>query len=239
MTNDSSLSRAAVFGLAIGLGIAFAGLWIGNAITSTRAMSRFVSVKGLAERTVDADLAIWPISFQETGNDLTELHRRINDKRQVISSFLKQAGFAEDNLSFSTPRINDTQLYADAMRRPPYRYVAEASVTLRSTDVSAVKRAMETSGSLVGKGVVLVAQNWESRTQFLFTGLNSIKPEMIEQATKSAREAADKFAKDSGSMVGKIRTATQGLFTITDEDPTMPEKKQIRVVTTVEYFLDD
>lgn len=239
MTNDTVLTRPAVFGLAIGLGIAFAGLWIGNAISSTRAMSRYVSVKGLAERTVDADLAIWPVSFQETGNDLTELHRRINAKRGIISAFLAEAGFAEENLSFSTPRINDTQLYADVARRPPYRYVAEASVTLRSTNVPAVKRAMETSGSLVGKGVVLVAQNWEARTQFLFTALNAIKPQMIEEATKSAREAADKFAKDSGSRVGKIRTATQGLFTITDADPTMPEKKQVRVVTTVEYVLDD
>jgi len=111
-------------------------------------------------------------------------------------------------------------------------------VTLRARDVPAVKKTMEKAGTLVTKGVVLV-QDWENRTQFLFEGFNAIKPAMIEEATVSAREAAAKFAKDSGSRIGRIRTASQGLFTITDRDPNSAERKVVRVVTTVEYSLDD
>ena len=110
---------------------------------------------------------------------------------------------------------------------------------MRSLDVAAVKKAIEKSGDLVGQGIVLGAEQWNSRTEFLFTGLNRVKPEMIEAATMSAREAAEKFAKDSGSTVGKIRTATQGLFTITNRDENSPDLKLVRVVTTVEYYLVD
>jgi hypothetical protein len=118
------------------------------------------------------------------------------------------------------------------------RYLEQATVIVRSRNVAAVKRAMDRAGLLVARGVML-AQDWENRPQFLFNGLNAIKPEMIEQATLSAREAAAKFAKDSGSKVGKIRSASQGLFTVSDRDPNSPERKVVRVVTTVDYFLGD
>ena len=120
----------------------------------------------------------------------------------------------------------------------PFRYVALATVTVQSKDVALVKKSMEQAGTLVASGVML-AQDWENRPQFLFTGLNAVKPAMIEEATVAAREAAVKFAKDSGSRIGKIRTASQGLFSVNDRDPSSPERKVVRVVTTVEYFLED
>lgn len=239
MDRLSSLSTI-LAGLLIGLGIAIAGVSIGNAIYKSRLAERTVSVKGLAEKEVDADLAIWPLTFKDTGNDLSVLQKDVDAKREAITNFLEAAGFSRSEISYSASKISDTQaeLYGNPSVRPSFRYVAQATVTLRSNNVSGVKNTIENSGTLVAKGIAL-AESWESRTQFLFTGLNTIKPEMIEAATKNAREAAEKFAMDSRSIVGKIRTASQGLFEITDRDPNSPDKKKVRVVTKVDYYLVD
>jgi len=164
----------------------------------------------------------------------------VDAKREVVAGFLVEAGFPREEVSFAVPRIQDRQTENTGQPGRPSgpRYLEQATVIVRSRNVAAVKMAMDRSGQLVGRGVML-AQDWENRPQFLFTGLNAIKPEMIEQATLSAREAAAKFAKDSGSRLGRIRTASQGLFTVSDRDPNSPERKVVRVVTTVEYFLGD
>jgi hypothetical protein len=231
---------ALLLGALVGMGVASAGWFTAGAVRDVRESQRFVTVKGLAEREVDADLAIWPVTFKEAGADLAELQRRVDAKREVVAGFLVEAGFPREEISFAVPRIQDRE--AENMGQPGRpsgpRYLEQATVIVRSRNVGAVKKAMDRSGQLVGRGVML-AQDWENRPQFLFTGLNAIKPEMIEQATVSAREAAAKFAKDSGSRVGKIRTASQGLFAVTDRDPNSPERKVVRVVTTVEYFLGD
>jgi hypothetical protein len=236
----SSIAGPALLGLLVGGGIALAGIVASGAVKELRASQRFVTVKGLAEREVDADLAIWPVSFKEAADDLAVLQRRVDERRGTVAAFLEEAGFRREDVSFGAPRIQD--LHAERMQAGVQanrlRYLAQAAVTVRSKDVPRVRKAMEQSGVLVGRGVML-AQDWEARPQFLFTGLNAIKPAMIEEATVAAREAAAKFAKDSGSKVGKIRNASQGLFTIGDRDPNSPERKVVRVVTTVEYFLDD
>jgi hypothetical protein len=224
--------------LIIALGIAIAGISVGMGFYKGRSADRYVNVKGLAEREVRADLAIWPITCRVTSNDLTTLHQGIDASKLAVTRFLAEAQFPEGDISFSVPRINDTQSLG-ANERPLYRYIADVTITVRSKDIDLVKKTMQQSGKLIGKGVVLAADNWQTPTEFLYTGLNAIKPEMIEEATKDARRAAEKFARDSGSEVGKIRTATQGYFSITDRDRNSPEIKQVRVVTTVEYFLVD
>lgn len=233
----SSVPAAALLGALVGLGIAVAGALVGEALMESRTQ-RHVTVKGLAEREVDADLAIWPIAFKEAAQELDALQRRIDERRAIIASFLESAGFPRTAISFGAPRITD--LHADPVpgNRQPFRYVAIATVTVQSRDVALVKKSMEQAGTLVSRGVVL-AQDWENRPQFLFTGLNAVKPAMIEEATVAAREAAAKFGQDSGSRIGKIRTASQGLFTVSDRDPSSPERKVVRVVTTVQYFLED
>jgi hypothetical protein len=234
----NSVAASAVLGVCVGLGIAIAGALVGDALVNSRAQ-RHVTVKGLAEREVDADLAIWPIAFKEVAQELTPLQKQIDERRAVVAAFLESAGFDRGDISFAAPRIND--LHADnagPRNQTPYRYVALGAVTVQSKDVALVKKSMEQAGTLVSRGV-MIAQDWENRPQFLFTGLNAIKPAMIEEATIAAREAAAKFAKDSGSRIGRIRTASQGLFSVNDRDPSSPERKVVRVVTTVEYFLED
>lgn len=237
----SSLGFAWILGLGIGGGILLAGVYLGQSLKESRRPPRVVSVRGLAEREVDADLAIWPISFSETSNDLLELNNRIFDRRKIIAGFLAEAGFAAADMSFSAPQISDQHAREEGESRakPAFRYLGKATVTVRSGNVPLIKKTIEASGTLVGKGVVMVAENWDEKTQYYFKGLNKIKPEMIEEATRNARAAAEKFAADSGSRLGKIKSASQGLFEITDRDQGTPEKKQVRVVTSVDYFLLD
>lgn len=237
LKNISPLSSA-ILGVSIGLGILLGSVILANAIFKARATERFVTVKGLAEREVDADLVIWPITFKDVGNDLSELQILVEKRRGVITDFLVEKGFSTENISYSAPRITDVQADYYGNNRPSYRYRVQATVTIRSSKVNLVKESLEASGDLVKKGVVL-ADNWESRTTFMFTGLNEIKPEMIKEATVNARKAAATFAEDSGSKVGKIRKAFQGYFKISDRDQNSPDKKIVRVVTTMEYFLVD
>jgi hypothetical protein len=235
--NKLSSSSAAILGISIGLGIIIGSFLLSNALFKARATERFVTVKGLAEREVDANLAIWPITFKDVGNDLIELQKTVEKRRRVITDFLLEKGFARENISYSAPKITDAQADYYGNNRPSYRYRVQSTVTLRTSRVEEVKQSIEESGELVGKGIVM-ADNWDSRATFSFTNLNKIKPEMIREATINAREAAGTFAEDSGSKVGKIRKASQGYFTINDRDQNSPDKKIVRVVTTMEFFLE-
>ncbi|RJP68711.1 MAG: SIMPL domain-containing protein [Candidatus Abyssobacteria bacterium SURF_17] len=237
---NNSFAASAVLGLSIGLGIVIAGFFLASALYKVRAAERYVTVKGFSERDVDADLAIWPVTFKETDNDLLKLQRKIDTNRKEIREFLLKEGFSEEDISESPVSITDfqTQAYIQDREKLPYRYLAQATLMLRSSNVPLVKQVMEKSGELVSKGIVLVTEEYGQRAEFIFTGLSAIKPEMVALATKDARRAAEQFAKDSGSKVGAIRKAHQGLFSIEDRDRYSPDRKQVRVVTTVEYFLE-
>ena len=233
---NNSLPAAFALGITLAIGIAISGYFIGNAFYEIRASERYVSVKGLAERNVPADLAIWPLSFTETGNDLTAIQNKLDFARKTILAYLTNRGFKETEISESPPRITDYHAQGYTGQEPRNRYRADGTITLRSTDAPLVRAAMGQSGELVKKGIVL-ASNYGQGTEFLFTGLNEIKPEMIARATENARQAAEQFAKDSDSKVGAIRRARQGQFTIRNRDMNTPELKIVRVVTTLEYFL--
>ena len=241
MRNNYSVAASAVLGISVGLGIVIAGFFGGNALYKARAAERYVTVRGLAERIVDADLAIWPVTFRETENDLTKLQNKVDANRKTIREFLVGAGFAEADISESPVNITDfqAQAYIAEKEKRPYRYMAKATVTLRSDKVPLVKQTMEKSGELVGKGIVLATEEYGQTAEFLYTALSKIKPEMVAQATQDARRAAEQFAKDSGSKVGGIRNAQQGLFSIEDRDRYSPDRKNIRVVTMVQYYLKD
>lgn len=224
-------------GVALAAAIALAGWFVGDGLYRARASERVVTVKGFAEREIAANLAFWPVVFTVTGDDLETLQRRVEDGVGKIRSFLAPS-FADEEISTSAPRITDRE--AQGMMgsgRPGPRYVAEAVVTVRTGKIHEVRASLERSGELVGQGVALI-RSYEYNTQYLFTELDKIKPEMIAEATRDARRAAEQFAQDSGSHVGGIRSAQQGLFSIEDRDPFSPEIKKIRVVTTIQFFLE-
>jgi uncharacterized protein len=238
MTQDKTIP-AAVLGFSVALGLTAGGYLIGRAVRDVRAADRYVTVKGFAEREVAADLVVWPIAFNTTGNDLALLQDKLESSAKKVGAYLEARGFSSQECSLSSPRVTDFE--AQGFRgpdRPASRYVAEATLTLRSSKVSAAREAMQHSGELIKEGVALV-RNYEQNTTYLYTALDKIKPEMIAEATKDARRAAERFAVDSGSHVGAIRNAQQGYFNIEDRDPFSPEFKKVRVVTTVQYFLRD
>lgn len=214
------------------------GFWVlGNSLVDFKAMDRYVTVKGLAEREVPADLAMWPISYSAGADTLAELDVALKQSREQILVFLKEHGLADAEIMHAAPRIQDNQINRPG-QHVAQRFTATAILTVRSKDIAVVKKAMSSAGDLVSQGVMLV-QNWEYRPTFAFTGLNEIKPDMIAEATRNARAAARQFAEDSGSRVGSIRRATQGYFSLQDRDNYTPEIKKVRVVTTIDYFLED
>ncbi len=229
---------ALVLGIALVIGMVGGGHMIGRGLFAARAADRYVTVKGLAEREVKANLAMWPIVFNATGNDLASVQASLDASAKKIAAFLQARGFPATDYTVSSPRVTDREAQEGRARadRPIDRYVAEQTVTLRSPRVEAVKGAIQRSGDLIREGVALV-RSYEYNTTFLYTALDEIKPAMIAEATRDARKAAEQFARDSNSRVGGIRNAQQGYFDIQDRDAFSPEFKKVRVVTTVQYFL--
>ncbi len=200
---------------------------------------RTVSVRGLAEKEVPADMAVWKLSFSLGGNDLPSLQKDIINQTNVVISFLKSHGLDDSDFSVLAPKITDTSvdIYIDSTKRN-YIYVAKQTLLVRSAKVYAVKEASFDTLDLLGQGIS-VSSDYDSNVNYEFNGLNQIKPEMIATATENARLAAEQFAHDSGSKVGKIISASQGLFTIEDAAPGLEYLKNVRVVTTVVYSLAD
>lgn len=239
MTTTSN-SFAAVLGGFIFAGLVAFALIAGNAALDVKSLERTVEVKGLAEREVPADTVIWPISYQVASNDLNELYESIAQKNELIRRFLADHDLDLSDVSASTPDVVDR--YAQAWGNTAeieFRYVATAAVTLYSHDVDAVRKAMSDVIALGRNGIPLSGAQYGNQVQFLFSKLNDIKPDMLEEATVNARAAAAKFAEDSQSTLGKIRRADQGIFTISDRDSTTPHIKKVRIVSTIEYYLSD
>lgn len=234
-----SVPAAAVLGLLLAAGLALAAWQLGSALMQARLLERSVEVKGLSEREVPADLAIWPIGFAEADNDVAALYGTIERKKARLVEFLGQAGFAAGDIGVSPPVVVDKRAreYGDG-ERSEFRYTGRATVTVHTADVQRVRDTMSRLGELGREGFAIGGDHG-GQPQFLFTRLNSIKTEMIEEATRNAREAAQKFAADSGSHLGKIRRATQGQFSIDNRDDSTPHIKKVRVVSTVEYYLTD
>jgi hypothetical protein len=236
MTGKSGALWQMVAGAFIALALAFMAINIKSGMLQFRDADRVVSVKGLAERTVDADLALWPINFSVFGNELDPLQNDIELQQSLIRSFLLLKGFSDADIQLSMPKITDQHANVYGSVLPADRYRAEVTVLVRTQDVERVKTTMQSVGELVKSGVALT-QSYEFQPSFVFTGLESIKPEMIADATRDARAAADQFARDAEASVGSIRRASQGYFSIEDVDPFTPETKRVRVVTSIDYIL--
>jgi hypothetical protein len=229
---------AVILGSLVAIGLALAGLFIGNGLLKARSADRYVTVRGFAEREVPANLVIWPVVYTVTSNDLVSLQRGVEDGAAKIRRFLGD-DFTPEEISLSQPRVTDRQAQGMTGQGGRLeRYVAEATVTVRTHRIDAARSAMTRSGDLVGQGVALI-RSYEQQTQYLYTELEKIKPEMIADATRDARRAAQQFAEDSQSRIGGIRNAQQGYFSIDNRDPFSPQFKKIRVVTTIQFFLED
>ncbi len=231
---------AFILGTFILAGMAVLGYLLGNAAIRFKEYERTVTVKGLSEREVPADVVIWPIRFTETGNDLTKLYDAIDASAARIRRFLEGKGIAAAEISVSPPAVTDksARQYGGGARAQ-FRYTGVQTVTVYSRDVGRVRKVMGSLSELGKTGIAFTGGEYQNQTEYLFTGLNQIKPGMIEDATRKARAVAEKFAADSRSRLGKIKRAFQGQFSITPRDKNNPHIKKVRVVSTVEYYLSD
>jgi hypothetical protein len=223
--------------LLIALGLTAAGYFVGEGISGRKSANRVISVKGLSEKEVPASVATWTIGYAATGNDLGEINRKLADNTKAVLAFLKEAGFAETDMSVQPPSLHDTSM--DTREKdtppPPERYRADQAVLLRTAKVDAIKPALASASNLMVSGVLL---SGKAEPNYIFNELNEIKPGMIQEATKNARIAAEQFSRDSQTTLGKLRNATQGWFQVENRDAATPERKIVRVVVDVEYEIN-
>jgi hypothetical protein len=232
-----------VVAIGVAVGIAIGGFAVGSGIRNFRTADRSVSVKGIAEKEVKANLALWPLRITATSNSLPEAQGRIAADANTVRKFFESGGLPATAIEVQGVEAND--LLAQAYRQgvPQSRYIVSQTLMVRTGDVDRIAALNQRVGEIVATGVVISAEGGPQGPFYLFTRLNDIKPEMIAEATKNARAAAEQFARDSGASLASIRQASQGLFQILPRDaaPGQMEEKQVmktvRVVSTVDYLL--
>ena len=222
--------------LAIGLGSA--GFLIGNGFVDAQQPQRTVLVKGLAEKRVKADQGQWIVRYKVVNNELSGLYQSIESTENKIKQFFLSQGFQQNEISIQPQTINDNQGNSYGNNSNVPRFSADGSVMISTTAVDNILTSAQKVGVLVKNEVVVTG----TTTTFRYTKLNSIKPQMLVEATQNARKAAVTFAKQSESVLGQIKNARQGIFTIKDADSDYGSDndiyKKVRVVSTITFFLE-
>jgi hypothetical protein len=226
-------------------GVAAAGWFVGNGFVRGRTADRYVSVKGVAQRDVVADIALWPIRFTSSDDALAQAQKKFDDSKKAILAFLAKNGIDASRTELESFEVADAMADRYRSQTPSSRFIVSGTLMVRVDDPKLVQKASQNVGELAESGVVITSgSQYGGGPTYLYTKLNDSKPEMIAEATASAREAAQQFAKDSGSHLGPIRQASQGVFQILPRDPApgvaeeSQSNKTVRVVTTVEYYLE-
>lgn len=247
MENTSQFRCSGKLGAAfiLALGLLLAGFFPGYYYYQAKVKSNFVTVKGLAEMPVKADLAIWNLKFVVTGNNLPAAQQEIASQHKIINEFLMRQGLKPEEIIEG--RIETNDLMANPYRSgndANSRFIVSQSITVRSNNVELIDKALRNNGELVAKGIIFDGQSYGSPVSYVFTKLNEIKPQMLEEATRNAAAAAAEFAKSSDSKVGRIRRASQGVFSIMPREQSQDAmesqyiNKTVRVVSTIEYWLE-
>ncbi|RDI43784.1 SIMPL domain-containing protein [Aquicella lusitana] len=240
----------------LSIGFLGAGYSIGKGFYLVKKMSRSVTVKGLAEKDVKSDLGIWEINYREVGNDLVQLDQRLQHDQDVVIAFLKKQGFTDDEIGHTQLKVEDrlANIYSQpgTQTTNDQRYVVTAGVRVRSINVDLIQKTVQIANQLLQQGVPLTfdASLLSPNPSFYYTQLDSIRPAMLAEATKSARTVAEQFAKDSDSKLAGIQRASQGVFQIMGRDTSTMSAdwnsnqnalgsidKKVRLVTTIDYRL--
>jgi uncharacterized protein len=240
-TPDRSLLSA----ILVAIGLAVGGWFIGHGFARGRSTDRYVEVKGLAEREVTADLALWPLRYVATGDDLGVAQAGISRSTRQVFAFLMRHGLDTSSVQLQGLEVSDAFANRFPGERAGPRFVIQQTVMVRSPKPEMVMATSQRASELVGAGVVLSSSGEYGMggPTFVFSRLNELKPSMVAEATANARAAAEQFAKDSRSSLGEIRRASQGIFVILprDQAPGINEgaqlQKIVRLVSTVQYAL--
>jgi len=229
-----------ILGISLVVGLFLLGTTLGKSILEYKSLERTVVVKGLAVKEVDADIVIWPIAYLRANNDLEKLYTQLDADTKRIVQFLHDNGFKEDEITITAPSIIDkiAQNYGGG-NKIAFRYSAVQTLTLYTKNIKKARKSMTDITALGKAGINFRTDNYQNKTQYIYTKLNDVKPSMIKEATKNARASAQTFANDSQSKLGKIKSARQGQFSIIARDRNTPYIKKIRIVSTIEYYLSD
>lgn len=225
--------------LILAIGFIIGSCIIGMKWVEARANNnKYVTVKGLSEREVVADKAWWSINSQYGANTTEDIQSGLNQVEDQVRRFLVKHGFTEDEIN-----LEGINIYANNYQGASTRYNADIKISVTTNDIQKVKSASKSVTDLISQGILLQADKWAAGPKYYFTKFKELKTDMLAEATTEAQKAAEQFAKNSGSTVGDIRRANQGVFQIlpgnrTQEDHVFASDKIIRVVSTVDYFLE-
>lgn len=234
---EKEQKAGALAGAFVMSGLIILGICMVIAVGKYKSYDRVVSVKGLCEKEVPADRVTWPLAYKLVGNDLISLYKEINKQNDVIVQFIISSGISSSDIFVSAPQVVDLQADRYSDQKQVYRYNVTSVITVASGEVAKVREAMAKQADLLTQGVALYSDEYNYKATYDFTGLNEIKPAMVEEATANARATAEKFAADSKSKLGEIKNASQGQFSVSDRDANTPYIKEVRVVTSVDYYL--
>lgn len=236
---DGTIMSKWIPALFVAIGLTLLGVFICKGFGKISENARVVTVRGLCEKEVTANKVTWPIVSKQVGNNLSAIYQNIQTINNAIVNFLKSNGIPDNEINVNAPQVVDMQANQYSSNPAPYRYNVTTVVVVTSPSVEKVNTLMKRQTELMQQGIAIVAGDYNYQTLYEYTDLNKIKPGMIAEATKNAREAANKFAEDSESELGKIKTASQGQFSIEDRDQYTPYIKKVRVVSTIQYYLKD
>ena len=203
------------------------------AVRTLKSFDDTVKVRGLCEREVPADRVVFRINYSLKMNSLADVRQQISHHNDVIIAKLKAAGIADDEIAIANLSIDDRYQWSNDISKISYRYSATQTITVFTAKLDVVSQLQKSLESELLKQDILAS----TYADYQYQGLNDIKPSMIAESLDNARAAADEFAKNSHSRIGKMRTASQGYFEVVDLDENTPQVKKVRVVTTVEYYL--
>jgi hypothetical protein len=239
MEKTSYIKEAAIIAVGVVLGLCTLGVSLKAAMDNFTNKDRRVTVKGLAEKEVDADKVTWPIQTKELGNDLPALYSKINSTNAVIKKFLTDNGLKEDEISVNAPTVIDLNAERYSENNRSFRYNITSTITVSSQNVKLVRSLISRQGELLQQGIAIVDGGYENPIKYEFVAFRDMKPEMMTEAIKNAEKTAQQFAENSNSKLDKIISADQGQFSIDNRDENTQYIKKVRVVTTVTYSLKD
>jgi hypothetical protein len=248
--NRSMTAPAVIVGVCLLAGLALGGYFIGLGGSRFKSDIRTVTVKGLVEKEVKTDQAIWTLRLRRASEDLKDAHARIVSDRDATVAFLKNQGFKDEEISRQPTRTIDklAREYGQSQGTEPMRYLVTAALVVTTLNVDLVTKAVGATEELLKAGVILDGQQdgGPANPRYTITTFNALRPQLLADATKNARATAQQFAADSGAQVGRIHSANQGAIQIFGSDgndesapysPTSTPMKKIRVVSTFEFEL--
>ena len=234
-TSQLTVKKITILGVSIVLAALVLGMMMVRTVKTFKSYDNTVKVRGLCEREVPADRVVMRISYRMQDNDFMALRNSVAVVNEKIVGMLKKSGFDDDEIKYGMADYTDRygNYYSDSDDKIRYRYMADQYINVFTSKVEDVEKAKsKIESELLKQNIIVSIYN-----SYEYNGLNEIKPSMIAESLENARNAADEFAKNSRSRIGKMRTASQGYFEVENLDENTPQIKKIRVVTTVEYYL--